>query len=421
VGKFLVEINLLVVLMSKLLIILFIVLFLVSGVLAEETTSVVIEKDSSLGVSPGRTTLDFEAGLRKAISFEILNPSGREMNLIVSVQGDLKDYIQLESVNINLPSGELSKTISYDINLPGKLDPGLNTGEVVILELPSGSGVSETGVSALLGVITQVYVYVPYPGKYANSRMNIFSDDLGEVSFVFPVVSLGEFDLVSVHANVDIYDSFGEKIDSFNTNSISVPSGEKKELVYRWDKEVPYGGYRAAASLIYDGEVLSFEENFGVGVKELELQEIKVNDFSLGQIAKLEMLVENKWSESVSDAYIETKIYNEKGDLVSGFKSSAYDIEPLSKQIFVSYWDTAGVRIGTYETQLSINYGGKISEKSLRFKVDENDLTVLGLGYVISAGEGEGNNLIVILIVVIVVLVLINLLWFLLIRKKLKK
>jgi hypothetical protein len=418
--RFLVEINLLGVKMSKILLIFLLGLFLIGGAFAQ-STSVIVESDSSLGVTPGRTTMDFSEGLKKTVSFEILNPSGREMNLILSAQGNLSDYIILDEINVKIPAGEFSKTFTYDVSLPDKLTPGLNTGEVVILELPSGSSGSDTGVNALLGVVTQIYVYVPYPGKYANSRMSIFSDDDGGVSFFFPVVSLGEFDLVSVHANVDIYDNFGDKVDSFNTKSISVPSGEKKEIVYKWGGEARAGEYRAVASLVYDGEVLSFEENFGVGTKELDLQEITVNDFSLGQIAKLEMLVENKWSEAIVDAYIETKIYNEKGDVVSGFKSASYDIEPLSKKVFVSYWDTAGVRAGTYETHLSINYDEKVSEKSLKFKVDENDFTVLGLGYVISAGDEGRNSLVVVLVIIIVALVLINLLWFLVIRKKLKK
>ena len=166
------------------------------------------------------------------------------------------------------------------------------------------------------------------------------------VTFVFPVVSAGEFDLTSVKANVDIYNKLNEKVASFNTNEISVPSGQKKELVHYWKAAVPIGEYRAAASLIYDEGTLNFEEIFSVGSQELELQDIIVEDFSLGEIAKLEMLVENKWSEPISDAYIETKIMNDRGDLVSNIKSASYEVDALSKQVFISYWDTAGVREG---------------------------------------------------------------------------
>ena len=58
----------------------------------------------------------------------------------------------------------------------------------------------------------------------------------------------------------------------------------------------------------------------------------------------------------------------------------------------------------------------------MKFQVSENDLTIIGLGYVISdGGSGEGlDTIVIVLIVVIVLLVLINLLWFFLLRKRLK-
>ena len=279
---------------------------------------------------------------------------------------------------------------------------------------------SEAYVRATLAVITQLQVYVQYPGKYANSKMIIINaDGNGDVTFIFPVVSAGEFDLTSVKANVDIYNKLNEKVASFNTNEIAVPSGEKKELVHKWAADVPIGEYRAVASLIYDEGVLNFEEVFSIGSQELELQDIIVEDFSLGDIAKLEMLVENKWSEPIQGAHIETKILNNRGDIVSDFKSASYDVGALAKQVFVSYWDTAGVVAGNYETEVSINYGDKSSKMGLEFQVEKNKLTVIGLGYVISAeDDGKSNLLIIVLVIVIVLLVLINLLWFLLLRKK---
>jgi hypothetical protein len=229
--------------------------------------------------------------------------------------------------------------------------------------------------------------------------------------------------LTDVKAHVDIYNSLGDKVDSFKTQSVSIPSGGRKEIVYGWKADVPIGNYRASASLVYDEGTIPLEATFSIGSKELELQEVSVNGFSLGEIVKLEMLVENKWSEKIVDAHVATKIKNNKGDIVSSFESANYDIDSLSKQTFVSYWDTAGVRTGDYQTEVSINYGDKSSKRNLEFQVGQNDLTVIGLGYVISAEGDDGgvSGLVVVLIVVIVLLLLINLLWFFLLRKRLKK
>jgi|TARA_B100002003_G_C14108271_1_gene533069 hypothetical protein len=379
---------------------------------------------SSLGVTPARTTIDFEPGLQREITFEVINSEGKEMNIVLAGDGELAEYISVSSNNAMVLSTESSKEFSYSINLPSELEPGLHEAKIYVLETASSGSEAGTEVLATLGVVTQLHVHVPYPGKYANAKMVIYNANQGEdVKFVFPVVSAGEFDLTSVRANVDIYNKLNEKIDSFNTNIIEIPSGEKREIVYNWKADVPLGEYRAVAALIYDEGTINLEEVFSVGSKELELQDITVREFTLGEIAKLEMLVENKWSEPISGAYIETRILNDEGGLVSSFESASYDIDPLVKKVFNSFWDTAGVRIGTYETEISINYADKSSKKDLQFQVEENELRIIGLGYVISSRIGESNTstIVVVLIGVVIVLVLVNLLWFFLLRKRLKK
>jgi hypothetical protein len=377
----------------------------------------------ALGVTPARTPVDFEPSLSRTFTFEILNSENRNINLVLKVQGELAEYINLHSSKVSLSSSEGSQIVSYDVNLPSQLEPGDHLGEIVIMEVPDEAETSEAYVRATLAVVTQLKVYVPYPGKYANARMNIINaNENGDVTFVFPVLSAGQFDLTSVKANVDIYNTMGEKVDSFTTAAIEVPTGQRKELIYKWKADVPVGNYRAVATLIYDEGTLNFEEIFSVGNQELVLESITVDKFSLGEIAKLEMLVENKWSEPIEDAYIETKILNGTGEIVSSFKSSNYDLGPLSKEVFISYWDTAGVSKGTYDTEVSINYAGKKSTNTVHFEVSKNDLKVLGLGYVISSGgDDSGNFLIIVLVSIIVLLILVNLLWFFFLRKRLHK
>jgi hypothetical protein len=377
----------------------------------------------ALGVTPARTTIDFSPNLQQQIDYDVINSVGQDMDLVISIQGELSKYISVPSMSSSMSPSESMKSLSYNVNLPETMEPGLHTADVFILQVPKGGSESGANVLATLAVVTQLHVYVPYPGKYANARMVVYNANQEEdVKFVFPVASAGEFDLTSVRANVDIYNKLNEKIDSFSTNAIEVPSGEKREVVYNWKADVPIGDYLAKASLIYDEGTINLEESFSVGSRELELQEITVPGFTLGEVAKLEMLVENKWSELISDAFIQTKILNERGDIVSDFKSASYDVEPLGKQVFVSYWDTSGVSVGNYETEISINYGDRSSKKSVEFKVEKNKLTVVGLGYVISAEGGEGpNTLVIVLVIVIIFLVIVNLLWFFLLRKKLRK
>ncbi|MBT6689748.1 hypothetical protein HN903_00270 [archaeon] len=393
--------------MNKRLLVLLVGLFMFSSVLG-------------LGVTPARTTIDFEPGLVRDVSFQVVNSDSEDINLRFSVRGDLAEYISPNSESGVILASEGSKSFSYNLNLPESLGPGLHVGEVVVMHVPDELNDEDSYLSATLAVVTQVHVYVPYPGKHANAKMYIYSASVGEdVSFVIPVISQGEFDLTSVRANVDIYDSAGEKVDSFGTKSVAIPSGAKKELVYDWEADVAVGEYIAKATVIYDDGTIFLEERFSVGSEELVLQEIVAKDFSLGDIAKLEMLVENKWSGNIDDVFIETEILNDRGGVVSSFKSSDYSVGALSEETFISYWDTAGVLEGDYDVEVSINYNDKSSKKNLVFDVSENELVVIGLGYVISTdAEGSSSTIIIILIVV---LIMINLLWFFLFRKKFGK
>jgi len=377
----------------------------------------------ALGITPARTTIDFEANMKKVVPFQIVNSGGDNIKLVFSAQGDLAEYISLDEKEGSVLASEGKKSFSYTLNFPDKLEPGLHTGEVYAMQLPSGEVSEGSQLLATLAVVTQVHLYVPYPGKYANAKMYVYGANVGEdIKFVIPVVSAGEFDLSAVRANVDIYNKMGEKVDSFGTDSVSIGSGTRKELVYNWKADVEIGEYIAKATVIYDDGTIPLEEKFSVGSKELELQEINVAGFSLGEIAKLEMLVENKWSEAIGGAHIVTLIKDAEGDVVSSFESAAQDITALNKEVFVSYWDTAGVIEGDYDAEVSINYGDKTSQKNLKFEVSENELVIIGLGYVISndgGDDGSSNTIVIVLVIVIVLLVLMNLLWFFLLRKKL--
>ena len=75
-----------------------------------------------------------------------------------------------------------------------------------------------------------------------------------------------------------------------------------------------------------------------------------------------------------------------------------------------------------YDTKVYLKYAEKSSQKNLQLKISQNSVEVIGLGYVVSSEAKSGNNsLIIILAVAIGVLILINLLWFLFLRKRIKK
>ncbi|MEM4331058.1 MAG: hypothetical protein QW273_03570 [Candidatus Pacearchaeota archaeon] len=395
--------------MKKKIFIFFILLFLFKEVLA-------------FGVTPSRTSFDFIEGKEYEGTLTIINSDKEELNLVLYTQGDLAKDIYLTENTVKVSPTEESKQIKFKVKVPSNIKPGLNNGEIVIMNLPKQDRNGEAFVGATVAISHTIQIFKNYPGKYADFEVNILDTQEGVV-FLIDVLSRGEHDIVSLKANIDIFNQLNEKIDSFYTKEISLNSGERKEIVHKWKpSNISVGKYLAKITLLYDGETKELEKIFRIGNPELELQNIEVKNFRLGDIAKFEMLIENKWSEQIKGAYTRMEIYDEKKQLISDVKSAAYDLEPFSKKIFTTFWDTAGVKEGDYEAKLSIIFGDISKEKSIGLKVFKDKIEIKGLGYVISSEKTEKeSNIVFILIVLVVILILINIVWFLILRRRFMK
>jgi len=359
------------------------------------------------------------------VSFSVVNSEGADAEIVILVQGELNQSIALSEVSFSMSPTESEKHLTYTVTMPASLTPGPHRAEIIALQLPSRSSASQTFVGATVGVVTQLVVDVPYPGKFLETAVYVTDnpENSAEKLFIVPVVSKGDLDIVRTRAIIEIYGALNEEIARIETGEVPLPSGERKELVGKWEARVPPGMYRAVVTVVYDEQVARAEQQFSVGTRRLTLDAIEVNDFALGGIAKFEMLIENTWSETLTGVYSQTQVFNAENEVMADFKSATYDIPPLSKSLVVSFWDTEGVREGTYDAALFLRHEEASERQDIQLDVSDDDITVIGLGYVISSeGTGGGDNsLIIVLVSGIVVLVLINVVWFLVLRKKLSR
>ena len=390
---------------------------------------------SALGVSPGRTTLNFESGMSKDISFTVINSEKKAMTVVFYVRGDLKDYVSLSQQSAVFAEGEETKSFSYSLKLPSNIEkPGLHTAEIVILEVNPDSKIkTETGeevivldspsVGARLAVISQLYVNVLYPGKYLDANLDVITGDDGKARFLVPITSLGKLGIGSARANIDIYTSLNEKIATIETNSLSLESQERKELFVEWDyqaENINPGKYRAVATILYDGQTAYSDKDFELGSKNLEIESITVNDFKLGEIAKFNILVNNQWASPLKEVSVQMQVYNEKGEIMADFGSQNYEIPSLSKAEVVSYWDTVGVKEGTYRGRLVLKYDDKFVERPIEIIVSKSNIEVVGFTGKAIFPQKSIFSLQNILIGIVVLLVVINGVWFFMFLRKKK-
>ena len=366
---------------------------------------------SALGITPGRTSVDFSPNLEREVTFSVVNTESKDIDIAFSVEGDLTNYINISNEVVSFSAGESSKSFKYSLKLPTSLSPGIHKAKIIATELAEDLD-GDMVIKATVSVATQIYVSVPYPGKFVEANFNIVTfEDTDAVNFYVPFISRGEEIIESVDAVVDIYKR-DEKIGSLNTTELSfVKTGDRKELSATWNPEVAPGEYLAKVVVDYDGEKINLEKEFNVGYEDFEVLGISVNNFKLGDVAKLEILIQNKLSDSVEDVFADLKIYDGELEQIADLESANYDIPALSNKEMIVYWDTEYLEEGIYGSELKINHEDKFISKTFKVDVSEDMMIFSGVGFVVSSGGGKVSTTLL-LGIVIGFLVLVNLLWF---------
>jgi len=381
-----------------------------------------ISPASAIGITPGRTTFDFAPGLTQVVNFSIVNTEHKDMNVVFFVRGDMNESVALSDSLVKISANEDSRHFSYKFTLPNKIGtPGKYVTEIVAMELPEDLENQGNFVGATVAVASQLYIYVPYPNKYLEGDVNIINDDTGKVVFFVPLTSRGDLDIVNARAIIDVYTPLNEKVATIETDSMSLPSLGSVELAAEWQPNVNPGKYLAVVTIIYDNQDLELHKEFNIGESLVDIEEVSVNDFHLGEIAKFNALVNNKWSGEIKDAFLNILVYNKDNQVMADFKSPTYDLAALSKSEMVLYWDTAGVHIGTYDGKLLLKYGDKSTEKNIQLKITDSSIEISGLtGRVVIRSSG-GSGVSGLLVIGLIVLVLINVIWFFIVRRLMKR
>ncbi|MFH1133551.1 MAG: hypothetical protein V1735_03610 [Nanoarchaeota archaeon] len=375
-----------------------------------------------LGVSPGRKTIEFVPDGKEAVAITVSNNEHKDMKLVISARGELAQYVTLSAVLLDFTKEETSKTFSYKVAMPHNFtSPGIHNGEIVIQEVPQEKGEEGTFMGATLSVVTELRVRVPYPGKYAEAGLEISGARVNEpTGFIVPVMNYGEQDIMSAKASIDIMGPTNDPITSLQTDSRPVKAKETKELTASWLANVHSGSYLAKVTLNYDGLETRIEKLFSIGDLSIELVDVQVKDFKLGQIARFDVTIENKWNQELDQVYVELVITDDKGDTINAVKSSTEILPPIGRKSLTLFWDTTNVPQGTYNGKIIIHFRDRTFEKQSKLVVTLDQITTRFTeltGQAVLPGEKKGFSTTLLLIIIVGLLILINIGWFVYIRK----
>jgi hypothetical protein len=404
------------------------------------TVLVISPNIHALGVAPSRDIIDFKLG-KQTLTARIINSEKIDMRLALYAKGELANYTTISDSQIVVKADEAEKTFTYTLDLPATLTPGTRELGIVIVQLPDtfvesdnnlvtkdGTSVlfnkkeKNSMVSATSAVSHQLLVRVPYPDSYLEGSMYISEGKVGDtLTFTMPVVNRGSKS-VEVYADITIKGPTNEEIATFKTDKTSLEGSKETSLIGTWKADVNQGLYYAEAVIHYGDKYIVVRKEFMIGNLFISVEDLSVQGFKLGGIAKFDVNLKNKWNQDIKDVYGELNVLDQEGKGLATVKTLSTDLPGYGDGTINGYWDTTGVEVGKYDVNVVLHYAGKTTEKLFQTVVGIDKITVgqPGTGQVTGA-KGTSSGIIPILVVVVAVLIVVNMGWFLFLRKKFQK
>lgn len=353
---------------------------------------------SAFGITPAKATVGFSPGLERGISFNVVNSEHKDINLSISKGGELADYITIYNNSISMGAGEGLKEVSYRINLPMTLSPGLHNGEVRISEVQPSGGAQ---FSTLTAVSMQIVVKVPYPGKYIEAGVSIEDARAGENTTIrIPLLNAGSERINNAGAVIDIYDKTGNLVKDVSTEGISLDAGERKDILGVWESKVPAGNYRAVVKISYDGKNLTLEKEFSLGIVELKIESINLGRFELGGIARIDLIVKNQWDGEIKNLHSRILIFNNDGAKIKEFYSPDLNVNPMESAMVTSYLESSGMDEGDYNATIYLESEKMSLKENIIFTLRENEISADGL----KQGSIDSTDVIKVILIIFAIL-----------------
>jgi len=398
----------------------------------------VLPSVTALGIAPSREVIDYTTNTRE-LPVTIINSNHEEMRVAIYAQGEYADYVTIDDESIYIAAEELEKTVKYSVKLPNDMKPGATEIDIVVLQLPTTFLESDQNtiitdeqaivfknkndknmIGATTAIIHRLIVNVPYPGKYLEGSFFINSGDVDEpVTFTIGAFNRGTED-VTAQARVRILGPTNEEIASLDSEPLAMNSKEEKKFTLQWTAITNPGVYSAEAIINYDDKQVKITKTFTIGRNQVNIKDIDVQDFQLGQIAKMDISVENEWNQQAENVYALVKVMDSSGSLLSEFSTSAISINPQSLAVLNGYWETQGLSVGTYTLNVVLHYSGKQAERFFETvvgidSVNIKDFSKIGGRVVEGGAESSKYSL---LVIIVIILVIINIGWFVYLRKR---
>jgi len=377
-----------------------------------------------LGIIPGRTNMNFEPGSSETVKVTVKNNEQKNMDVMIQVTGELAEYIVTSEKTLSFSAADSARSFEYTVNMPSEFDkPGIHVGEIKAVEKTIKGDSDDVSIKPNIEVISELFVNVPYAGKYAEARLTAPSVKQGQdMVFFIKVFNLGEEDIADTHVKLDIYD--GENLlETLSSDSRPLQKKKSGELIIRHPSDgYDPGEYRLVATVYYDNIETEVSAKFRIDEFLIRLDTIGVDDYNLGGIAKISYYVTNIGNRLVEDFNTYLTLNDRNNIVVASLKSFDITLNPKDTKETVAYWNTENIDPGEYLGTLSLNYKDEEVVKNIRTDVTPDEIKIevvsKATGFVVSEAPAPTDSNVGFLIIIIVLLAIIMAMAFWMKRKR---
>lgn len=322
---------------------------------------------SGLGVSPGRVEMSFVPNY--VYEGEACYTLGGIERLGFDIQGDINESITIKGLDENnqiIMTPDIHGCIDYTMKMPASFDkPGLHIQAINAVEVPDSVGGS---IFAVVRIQHQIYIRVPYPGKYVEIlAFTAQNSNAGElVPFNIVIVGKGVETAGSTYGVISIYDKDNNLLGTTTTKTLKdIKNEDRRELTATWNSSPNReGNYRAELKLVYDDLSNNATAAFKLGGLDVNLIDYS-DEVIIGGIKEFSMVVDSTWSETVRNVKATAAIFNyslSKDQPITVVETLTRDIAPWGTDTLKGFLDTSLLQLGNYTAKINITYENNVKE-----------------------------------------------------------
>jgi hypothetical protein len=343
---------------------------------------------SAVSIQPAKIEISYVPGQVTQYSFYV----GDSPRIESYVAGELAQYATLfDPLNRTGP-----RHITVTLRLPpdGVLEPGRRVLLVGARELPTEDN---EGIGALAAVQAPIYVEVPFPGLYLTMNMDLAD---GDINSIIPVaistVNKGTQAASDVKAMLEIFQN-GTEQKMFSLLSAGRELAPGAGASFRFNIDTTgwsVGEYRAEGKLLYEGGQKERQ-----GMIRLGTLGLRIVDFS--QALR---------PEAISPFYIEVastgsvpleNVFGEFALAGKTVRTSPADVPGWQRVNLTGYFDTAGLKEGTYTATATAHYAGKTAQLAKEVAITNVQQAAAEQPIALPVSITAGSSLIIGLVLVI--------------------